>query len=164
MRKAALTLLVAGLAAAPVAARDDLGVFGAWGAFRDPAQERCYAIAMANPTSNRRDQQPFATVGSWPRRGVRGQFYVRLSRRLAAEPRVTLVLGAARIALTGRGTNAWASDKSGDAAIMAAMRSAGQMAISATDTAGRRFTDRYSLDGAATALDAATVGCVRTGR
>ena len=26
---------------------------------------------------------------------------------------------------------------------------------------GRRFTDRYSLDGAATAMDAATVGCAR---
>jgi len=35
------------------------------------------------------------------------------------------------------------------------------MSLSATDRAGRRFSDRYSLDGAATALDAATVGCAR---
>jgi len=48
-----------------------------------------------------------------------------------------------------------------DAAIVAAMRSAGTMSVSATDSAGRRFTDRYSLEGAATALDAATVGCAR---
>ena len=39
--------------------------------------------------------------------------------------------------------------------------SAGTMSVSATDSAGRRFTDRYSLDGAATAMDAATIGCAR---
>ena len=48
-----------------------------------------------------------------------------------------------------------------DAAIVAAMRSAGAMSVSARDAAGRRFTDRYSLAGAATAMDAATVGCAR---
>ena len=48
-----------------------------------------------------------------------------------------------------------------DAAIVAAMRSAGSMSISASDSAGHRFTDRYSLEGAATAMDAATVGCAR---
>jgi hypothetical protein len=35
------------------------------------------------------------------------------------------------------------------------------MSLTATDRAGRRFTDRYSLKGAATAMDAATVGCAR---
>jgi hypothetical protein len=32
--------------------------------------------------------------------------------------------------------------------------------VTATDSAGRRFTDRFGLKGAATAMDAATVGCV----
>jgi len=41
------------------------------------------------------------------------------------------------------------------------MRSADSMSISAIDKAGHRFTDRYQLRGAATAMDAATVGCVR---
>jgi hypothetical protein len=48
-----------------------------------------------------------------------------------------------------------------DAAILAAMRSAPQMTVSARDSRGRRFSDRYILEGAATALDAATVGCAR---
>jgi hypothetical protein len=48
-----------------------------------------------------------------------------------------------------------------DAAIVAAVRSAATMSVSARDAVGKRFTDRYSLAGAATAMDAATVGCAR---
>jgi hypothetical protein len=39
------------------------------------------------------------------------------------------------------------------------MRGAGAMALNARDAGGRAFSDRYSLEGAATALDAAAVGC-----
>ena len=76
--------------------------------------------------------------------------------------RAILAGGAASLALPYLGSgDAWAQDGRMDAAIVAAMRSAGSMSVSATDGSGRRFTDRYSLDGAATALDAATVGCAR---
>jgi hypothetical protein len=44
-------------------------------------------------------------------------------------------------------------------AIMAAVRGGGWMSIEARDTAGRRFTDYYALDGAATAIDAAAARC-----
>jgi len=37
--------------ATPAFARDSLGVYGKWGAFRDPAVPRCYAIAMAEPST-----------------------------------------------------------------------------------------------------------------
>ena len=152
-----------GLLAAPLAAKDSLGVFGEWAAFRDPQVPRCYAIAAADAETRatRRDHAPFASVGTWPSRGVRGQLHVRLSRNLPVSPRVSLSVGGQRFALTGGGGDAWAADARMDAAIVAAMRSAGSMSVSATDRAGRRFTDRYSLDGAATALDAATVGCAR---
>ena len=48
-----------------------------------------------------------------------------------------------------------------DAAIVAAMRSAQSMTIRATDSRGRRFSNTYSLSGAATAMDAATLACSR---
>ena len=48
-----------------------------------------------------------------------------------------------------------------DAAIIAAMRSATRMTIRATDTRGRRFANTYSLAGAATAMDAATLACAQ---
>lgn len=145
--------------AVPGSAKDNLGVFDSWGAFRDPGAGRCYAIAVPQAVSAVRDYEPFATVGTWPRRGVRGQFHVRLSRALSKTPRISLAIGGQRFALTGGGGDAWATDKAMDAAIVAAMRSAGSMSVSATDARGRRFTDRYALAGAATALDAASLGC-----
>lgn len=162
MRKwiAALALLAPVLLwAAPLAAKDSLGVFGEWGAFRDPSVPRCYAIAAAE--NDARDHAPFASIGTWPRRQVRGQVHVRLSRNTAPSAAISLSVGGQRFALAGGGGDAWAKDRRMDAAIVAAMRSAGSMSVSARDRAGRRFTDRYSLDGAATAMDAATVGCAR---
>ena len=148
-----------GCPAAPVAAKDSLGVFGDWGAFRDPEVPRCYAIAAAEDEA--RDHAPFASVGTWPKREVRGQVHVRLSRNAAPSATISLSVGGQRFELTGSGGDAWAQDRRMDAAIVAAMRSAGSMTVSARDRAGNRFSDRYSLEGAATAMDAATVGCAR---
>lgn len=152
---------VLALMATPAVARDSLGIFGTWGAFRDAAGPRCYAIAEASPSPNARERQPYASIGTWPRRQVRGQVHLRLSRVLAAQPRLTLALGGRRFALVGGGADAWAASAADNAAILAAMRQAGSMSVSATDRSGGRFTDRYALAGAATAMDAATVGCAR---
>ena len=154
-------LLVALLAASPLAAKDSLGVFGDWGAFRDPATPRCYAIAVAEESRAARDYQPYASVGTWPRRDIRGQFHVRLSRKLGANAAIQLTIGDRSFALTGGGGDGWAQDRRMDAAIQAAMRAARTMQIRARDERGRNFTDRYSLDGVASALDAAIVGCAR---
>ncbi|MXP40998.1 hypothetical protein GRI75_04985 [Altererythrobacter soli] len=160
MRVRRFALFAALLAlAAPLAAKDGLGVFDAWGAFRDPKVPRCYAIAAAQGSSGQ--YEAYADVGTWPRRDVRGQVHFRLSRELAERARITLTVGGQRFSLTGGGADAWAVDKRMDAAIVAAMRSAQTMSVSATGRTGRRFTDRYTLAGAATAMDAATVGCAR---
>ncbi|APE28391.1 invasion associated locus B family protein [Aurantiacibacter gangjinensis] len=148
-------------AAAPTNIRDSLGVFGDWGAFRDSQVPRCYAIAAAQPSQSRRDHQPFATVGTWPDRQVRGQVHFNLSRNLSSNPRLRLAIGGQRFDLTGGGNDAWATGPQDDAAIVAAFRAGSRMSISATDNRGNRFTDRYSLQGAATAMDAASVGCAR---
>lgn len=153
---------LAGLAlASPALARESLGMFSSWGAFRDPLIPRCYAIAMAEPSSLRRDFQPYAAVGTWPRRGVRNQLHFRLSRRMAANPRISLVISGQRFQLVGGGADAWAADTRMNAAIIAAMRSARSMTVSATDASGRRFSNTWLLDGAASAMDAATIGCAR---
>lgn len=147
--------------AAPLAAKDSLGMFGAWGAFRDPAAPRCYAIAKAQDSRNARDYEPYASVGTWPARDIRGQFHVRMSRELSPAATIVLTIGNRSFELTGGGGDAWAEDRRMDAAIQAAMRSASSMQVRARDTSGRNFTDRYSLEGVASALDAATVGCAR---
>lgn len=143
-------------------ARDSLGVFEGWGAFRDARTPRCYAIAEpVEPKPAKADWRAFATVGNWPRQRVRGQFQVRLSRQRAPNTRVTLAIGERRIALVAGDADAWAANKREDAAIIAAIRSTRSMSVEATGHDGRGFADTYDLRGAATAIDAAALGCSR---
>jgi hypothetical protein len=151
------------LIAAPALARDSLGMFETWGAFRDapppPGEPRCYAISKALPSQMKRDYQPYADAAIWPRRNLRGQIHFRLSRRLAAGGRIVLGIGEQRFELTGGGGDAWAVDRRMDAGIVAAMRSAKSMTVSARGADGRGFSNTWPLAGAATAMDAAAIGC-----
>jgi hypothetical protein len=147
------------LAASPTLARDSLGIFSAWGAFRDPSVPRCYAIAMAEASTMQRDYQPYASIGTWPKRAVRNQLHLRVSRRLAANSAITLTIGNQRFALSGGGGDAWAADRRMDAAIIAAMRSVTSMTVSARGADGHSFSNSWPLAGAATAMDAAAIGC-----
>lgn len=160
IRYAALATAI--LLSAPAIARDSLGVFDSWGAFRDPRVPRCYAIAAAEPSNRQRRFEPFASVGTWPNRGVRNQLHIRLSREVREGGVIRLRVGRDSFELVGGGGDAWARHKRMDAAVIAAMRSASTMRVTATDKSGTRFSDRYDLRGAATAIDAATVGCART--
>ena len=159
--RAALVALLFTLAmASPAHARDGLGIFGKWGAFRDPGVARCYAIAMAEPSpGNRIEFQPYATIGHWPKRSLRNQVHFRLSRRIAAGDRVALVVGGRKFAMAGGGADAWAADPRVNAEVLAALRSARTMTITARSSDGRAIRDTYVLEGAATAIDAALVGC-----
>ncbi len=154
-------LVLAALALAGTAvARDSLGVFGNWGAFRDPAVPRCYAIAAAEKRVGRKqDFQPYFTVGYWPSRGIRGAVHVRLARRLAAGSKVTVSFPEANFTLQTGQADAWPADQTTNAGIIAQIRSAGSMVVIARAADGRSFRDRYALQGAATAIDAAALGC-----
>jgi hypothetical protein len=97
------------------------------------------------------------TVSNWPERKVRGAVHFVLSREVAGS--VRLAVGDKRFTLVAKGRNAWAANPGEDAAIVAALRSAARLSVSASGAKGGVFTDRYALAGAATAMDAATVGC-----
>lgn len=157
-----LACLLLALVPLPALARDSLGMFGSWGAFRDPAVPRCYAIAMAEPSTKQRDFQPYVDVGSWPRRNLRGVVHFRLSRKVAPNSRIVLQIGGQRLELAGGGeSDAWAADRRMDAAIIAAMRSASEMTVFARGVVGGGFSNTWKLAGAATAMDAAAIGCAR---
>lgn len=159
-RLAICALAVLLVALPPTAqARDSLGVFDDWGAFRDPQVPRCYAIAQPDTVRGKRQYRPFASIGYWPRRGVRGQFHLRLSRAMAKGQSVTLTIGMRRFRLTGGGGDAWARDRAMDAAIVAALRSARDMTATSEDSRGNTIRELYLLKGVATALDAAALGC-----
>jgi hypothetical protein len=165
---APLLLTATLLPAPPALARDALGVFSTWAAFRDPAIPRCYAIAQpaltTGPSTAQTDYQPFAALGTWPRRGIHTALHLRLSHRLAPGAPITLSLagvsiGAHRYHLVGGDGDAWPATPRDDAAIAAALRSAATLNVSARAISGHLFTDSYPLSGAATAMDAAALGC-----
>ena len=161
MRKPILAALTLLCAAAPLSAKESLGIFSAWGAFKDPSVPRCYAIAEADPDRSAREFEPYSAIGSWPARRIRNQIHFRLSRTMRPNSAVTLRIGSRSFALVGGKADAWTKDAAMDAAILATIRSAEVMTIRATDIRGRRFSNRYRLAGAATAIDAATLACTR---
>jgi hypothetical protein len=154
VKKLATALLLLG---SPAAARENLGVFGSWGAFRDARPLRCFAIAEPiRQTPNSATWRPFASIAVWPALRTRNQLHIRLRHSRPQGSRVTLGIGRARFPLISGGADAWAPEARIDAAVVAAMRSADSMTVW---SAG--FSDSYRLRGAATAIDAATLGCAR---
>jgi hypothetical protein len=142
------------------AARRSLGTFEGWGAFRDDVPARCFAIAEPVRKGGGK-WRAFASVATWPQAGVRGQVHIRLSReKLAAAP-VTLTIGGKSYAMVAGGADVWAADPRADAAIVAAMRSAPSMSVATRAATGGAFSESYALRGAATAMDAAALGCAR---
>ena len=140
-----------------VAAPQAIGIHQRWGAFRDEGPTRCYAISR--PVQGKTGT-PFASVATWPGAGVRGQLHVRLSRAKAPPARVVLAIGERRFDLTAGRIDAWSPDTATDRAIVAAMRGGRSMSVESVAANGAAFVDVYALAGAATAIDAAALGCL----
>jgi hypothetical protein len=143
-------------------ARDSLGVFEGWGAFRDSDPKRCFAIAEPTRSSGGK-WQPFASVAHWPANRVRSQLHIRLSREIRKGATITLTIDNRRWTMTGAGADVWAPSQNHDAFIVAKMRSGRSMSIETVASSGGGFADVYRLKGAATAIDAAALGCARGG-
>lgn len=152
-------LFAAALLSAPAAARDALGVYEGWGAFRDGRPLRCFAITQPVRLGSGK-WRPFASVSYWPVQRVRGQVHVRLSRERRSTASVVLSIDDRRFPMVAGGADAWAPDPRIDAAIVAAMRSGRTLRIASQSATGG-FTDTYVLKGAATAIDSAALGCAR---
>lgn len=153
--KAAALLLMAVASGATL--RETIGVYRTWGAFRDRDPARCFAIARPIAAGGR--VTGFASVATWPARGLTASFYVRLSRERDRSAPVTLTIGERRFQLVANGLDAFAADLASDRAIVSAMRSGRSMSVEAVGRGGRPFADVYALSGAATAVDAAVLAC-----
>lgn len=145
----------------PVIAKDPLGIFNSWGAFRDAEIPRCYAIAESEEITGKAQRKSFATVGFWPKRSIRRQFHVRLSRDRSTNSRLMVSIAGRRFQLTASRSDGWSQDKRMDAAIIAAIRSATSMTVESVGRDGKPIVDAYRLRGAATAIDAASLACSR---
>ena len=153
MRVPILPFLLFSVAMPADAAPQSLGAYGGWGAFRESG--RCYAIAQ--PAATRQDTQAFASVGVWPGRG--SQLNIRFSREKREGSAVLLRVDGRTFQLLGGGRDAWAPDPRADAEIQAAMRTGVDMVVETRAAGGALIRDQYALRGAATAMDAAAIGC-----
>ena len=154
-------LIAATMLVVPANAKDRLGVYQSWAAFRDPDISRCYAIAAPEETVGTATRQAYLSIGFWPKRNVSHQVYVRLSRERSSNSVITLSAGGRRFRLKGEGSSGWATDRRMDLAIIAAMRSATSLSVESIGRNGRSIVDAYSLRGAPSAIDAAALGCLR---
>ena len=152
-----ILVLLLFLSAVPALARDRLGAWQSWAAFRDAETARCYAIGGPEETSG---SGGFVSVGFWPKRSLSHQVYVRLSRNRSTNSGITLSAGGRRFQLAARGDSGWAKDRQMDLAIIAAIRSSQSLSVQSIGRDGRNIIDAYRTRGAASAIDAAALGCL----
>ena len=145
------------LVAAPAAAATILFAEGHWAAVDRGTQCEAASRSLRTATGDR----PQAIAGfAFDRKGSRnGQFFARLSRTPRDGSTVMLTVGNQPFMLVSRGDWAWSRGPEQESAIIAAARAAGGMRINSRDRSGRRFVDRYLLDGASTGIDAAAAAC-----
>lgn len=129
---------------------------GAWASFDRGV--RCDAATRAERTATERTVQAHAAFlfadGA-------SQFAARLSRSPDPGATVVLTVGEQSFLLVATNGFAWSRGPAQEAAIIAAARTNGSMRVEARAQRGGRFIDRYSLDGAPGALDAAAACAAR---
>ena len=126
---------------------------GQWAAL---SQGRTCEAAARSLGVVHQDRPPARASLSFDAGGPRhGQFAARLSRQPRPGATVMLHIGTQPFLLLSQGDMAWSRGPKQEQAIIAAMRATGGMKIEARSPGGGRIVDRYSLDGAPLAIDAA---------
>lgn len=148
-----LLLFALGLAQPTLSAPQLVAADGQWAVL---SQGRtCEAAAQAIGVVYK-DRPPARASLSFDAGGPRrGQFAVRLSRAPRPGATVMLHIGEQPFLLIVQGDMAWSRGPGQEQAIIAAMRQNGGMRAEARRPGGGRIVDRYSLDGAPLAIDAA---------
>ena len=136
------------LAAPAIVAAD-----GQWASLREG--KTCEAAARSVGTVYK-DRAPARASLSFDAGGPRrGQFAARLSRMPRPGATVMLHVGDQSYLLVSQGDMAWSRGPKQEQAIIASMRASGGIRVEARSPGGGRIVDRYSLDGAPLAIDAA---------
>lgn len=141
------------LSAPAVAAPTVVAADGQWAALR--MDTTCEAAARSVGVVYK-DRPPARASLSFDAGGPRrGQFAVRLSRMPRPGATVMLHVGDQPYLLMSQGDMAWSRGPKQEQAIIAAIRANAGMRVEVRSPGGGRIVDRYSLDGAPLAIDAA---------
>jgi hypothetical protein len=142
-----ITFLLALFAPAIVAAD------GQWAAFHQGRTCEAAARSLGAPVKGRSPARASISFDAGGPR--RGQFAARLNRVPRSGATVMLHIGDQPFLLAGQGDMAWSRGPRQEQAIISAIRNHGGMRVEARSPGGGRIVDRYSLDGAPLAIDAA---------
>lgn len=130
-----------------------VGADGQWAALQ---QGRTCEAAARSLGSVYKGRPPARASLSFDAGGPRhGQFTARISRVPRGGATVMLHVGDQPFLLMSQGDLAWSRGPKQEQAIIAALRAKGGMRVEARSPGGGRIVDRYSLDGAPLAIDAA---------
>ena len=141
------------LSVSAFAAPEVVGADGRWAALR---QGRTCEAAARSVGVVYKDRAPARASLSFDAGGPRrGQFAARFSRPPRPGATVMLHVGDHPFLLMSQGDMAWSRGPKQEQAIISAMRSSGGMRVEARSPGGGRIVDRYSLNGAPLAIDAA---------
>jgi hypothetical protein len=150
-------IFLAMLATAAPAAAGVVFARGSWAAITSGSQCEAGARSILQARKGRvQAHAGFAFDAGGPRHG---EFAVRLSRVPRAGSSVILTVGERPFLRAARGDWAWSRGPAQEAAIIAEVRAAGSMRVVFRAANGVRYTDRYLLDGAPGAIDAAAAAC-----
>ena len=135
--------------AAPIIVAAD----GQWATLQ---QGRTCEAAARSTGAVQKDRPPPRVSVSFDAGGPRhGQFSAKLSRLPRAGATVMLYVGEQPFLLMTQNDAAWSRGPKQEQAIIAAMRNSGGMRVEARSPGGGRIVDRYALEGAPLAIDAA---------
>jgi hypothetical protein len=153
----ALYFLLIGIASAAAARGGVIYAGHAWAAIDRGSS--CEALSRSVRIAAKGKVQAIAGFSFSPDRRRWGEFHARLRRMPRPGAAVMLRIDDRPFLLVSRGNWAWSAGPLQEQAIIGALRDATAMSVESRDAAGRRFVDPYSLDGAATAIDAAAAAC-----
>lgn len=162
MRLSLTCVMLMSIVAPAEAAQRVLLARGHWAALQTANGRHCEAAARSLHNAPKGAEQARAAFAFDAGRGRRGELHLRLSRPARLGSSAMLTVGGQPFQLVVRGRDAWSRGPAQEAAIIVAARIATGMRVEARDLAGRRFTDRYLLAGAPSAIDAAAAGCPRS--
>ena len=158
MRKRIALPILALIAASAAAAPERILYAGpAWAAIDRGGT--CEALSRSLRVAAKGKVQAIAGFTFSPDRRLWGQFHARLRRMPRTGAAVMLHIDDQPFLLVSKGNDAWSNGPLQEQAIIEALRGASGMSVESRDAGGRRFIDPYSLDGAATAIDAAAAAC-----
>jgi hypothetical protein len=148
---------------APAAAPVQVASFQDWGVYTsDTAKGKvCYALAQPKdrlPKSLNRDPG-YLFVSSRPTEGVRNEVSLVLGFALKDGGEGSAAVGNTGFALVTKGNAAWMKNAAEDATFVDALRKGQGLTVKVTSKRGNESTDRYSLSGAAQALDRVKKEC-----